>query len=358
MAKFDKQTNSYLPGVIYELRYYQDGVWTPFYVGETSDKKQRISSHQSMAKNATDDSQSVYKAAFAFNNANIIWDMVVVDNYGSEGPTDKEDEHIMSLLLQHIPLTNEKKGNAKWMERMQQEAREMKTLGMTSYRKFRKHKEKKSVEEKHNKWVEDHKREKHIKNIVKIWYKRGQDYDIKRRKADLKSKSLDELYTYRLGCILLYKEQRKKDADERIAIIKREKQKAELFAKMEEIRLQRLAEEEIANAKREAAEQKRLKELAAVRKVQQEQWEKQQTEAKRIEQERLAKERAEKAEKQRQLRLEQQQAMLEQMALREAEDNRLRGEIELVLSSIGMPSPYVGEKVDNTMFESLFEVKK
>ena len=143
MAKkiFDNDNNfvGFEPGVIYELRFTHQGVDIPFYVGETTDPERRKAEHIYGAKNADFLSESKYQfISTALTPHDIPWDLVVVAEYGSEGPEALEDEHMMALLVDGYPLTNEKKGNANWMLERQAVAEDMRERGIRSFTEYKK----------------------------------------------------------------------------------------------------------------------------------------------------------------------------------------------------------------------------
>lgn len=130
--------NTYEPGIIYELRCCLDNEWYPFYVGETYNQRQRIQQHQSAARSAQNHSTLVYRFIHDELDAHgIAWDLFPVAVYGSEGPTDQEDEHMMMLLRAGSRLMNEKKGNANWMINRIRQAEDMVKRGITSYKRYR-----------------------------------------------------------------------------------------------------------------------------------------------------------------------------------------------------------------------------
>jgi len=55
------EDGTYQPGIIYELRCNIDGVWHPFYVGETINKATRLGQHQVSANHSTEESTLVYR---------------------------------------------------------------------------------------------------------------------------------------------------------------------------------------------------------------------------------------------------------------------------------------------------------
>jgi hypothetical protein len=135
----------YQPGVIYDLGMIIDGQRIPFYVGETSNPTQRFKDHVRQGENATDDSTLVYQTIKKLNEDSIKWTMATLAKFGSEGPTDLEDEWIMKHLYDGRKLSNMKKGNANWLAEREAVAGDMKRRGVSSYRKY---KEVLSAEEK------------------------------------------------------------------------------------------------------------------------------------------------------------------------------------------------------------------
>lgn len=131
---------TFKPGIIYELRVHLDGVWAPFYVGETTRPRERRAEHNAGARNA--DERVVYDTIRVFNDNQIEWDLFQVDRYGAEGPTDMEDEHVMNCVLKNYWLANMQKGNSAWVEARKAEAEQMKITGYTSVREYRKAKAK------------------------------------------------------------------------------------------------------------------------------------------------------------------------------------------------------------------------
>jgi hypothetical protein len=156
MAKHNKTTGNYTPGIIYYLQYKQHDKWQPFYVGETIDVAARKKSHTSSSKT---DQRRVYE--FIRNTltpANIEWDLFPVDNYGSDGPRALEHEHIMALLYDNVQLKNMKKGSQNWMANQIKIADQMRQRGTRSYKKYQEllSEEKKADAQarKHAKWIE------------------------------------------------------------------------------------------------------------------------------------------------------------------------------------------------------------
>lgn len=139
----------YKSGIIYSLRFFAEGEWYPFYVGRTEDANRRFKEHKSAGKNANDESTHVYQ----FINKELMplgidFELNELEKYGSEGPTDLEDEHIVRLLVEGHQLKNMKKGDANWLAERQNAAIDMKKRGMTSFRKY---KERLSYEEQQRK---------------------------------------------------------------------------------------------------------------------------------------------------------------------------------------------------------------
>lgn len=142
MAKkiFDSAGNltGFEPGCIYELRFTHQGVDIPFYVGETTDPERRLAEHIYGARTATADSETKYQFIANSLDANgIPWTLVPVVNYGAEGPEALEDEHMMAVLVDGYPLTNEKKGNATWMTERLAVAEDMRERGIRSFREYK-----------------------------------------------------------------------------------------------------------------------------------------------------------------------------------------------------------------------------
>lgn len=149
---------SFEPGIIYELRCSINGQWHPFYVGETTNARQRLAQHRTAGANADDDSTLVYSFINEVLDANnIAWDLFEVECYGAEGPTDREDEHIMRLILDDVALKNMKKGNAQWMEQRLAEAADMRQRGIVSYRKYREvltlEEKERQADERRKRWI-------------------------------------------------------------------------------------------------------------------------------------------------------------------------------------------------------------
>lgn len=143
MAKkiFDdnNQLLGFEPGVIYELRFTHQGADIPFYVGETTDAERRLAEHIYGARNADSESETKYQFIARALDANAIpWRLVPVLEYGAEGPEALEDEHMMSLLVDGHKLTNERKGNARWMEERIAVAEDMRERGIRSFREYQK----------------------------------------------------------------------------------------------------------------------------------------------------------------------------------------------------------------------------
>lgn len=152
-------TDQFEPGIIYELQVKVDGAWYAFYVGETTNPDRRFAEHEWAAKNATEASTLVYRTiSQQFEPAGCAWRMMPVHEYGAEGPEDAEDEHIMMLLRQGTTLTNEKKGNAEWMQTRVREAADMVRRNITSYRKYRQVITQEQANAKHAEWLKENKR--------------------------------------------------------------------------------------------------------------------------------------------------------------------------------------------------------
>jgi hypothetical protein len=148
------------PGVIYELRCCIDEEWHPFYVGETSNPRFRLTQHRTAM--VTGDTL-VYKfIREVLLPADIEWGLFVVQEYPANSADDLEDEHIMKLLQQGILLKNMKKGSANWMQEMMDMANDMTKRNINSYREYRHIKEQETLdeltlkaEEKHKQWLHE-----------------------------------------------------------------------------------------------------------------------------------------------------------------------------------------------------------
>ena len=145
----------YAPGVIYDLGAIDNGNRIPFYVGETSNAEQRLTEHQRAGRAADQHSTVVYQTIKELDNAGIEWTMEVLAEYGSEGPTDLEDEWIMNHLVAGIKLANMKKGNANWMTESQTAAADMRNRNITSYRQYRKVITQEDLDKKHAEWLRE-----------------------------------------------------------------------------------------------------------------------------------------------------------------------------------------------------------
>lgn len=149
----------YEPGVIYDLGFIVDGKRTPFYVGETSNPEQRLKDHKRAGKNATNESTLVYQTINAFNKAGIEWTMEILAEFGSEGPTDLEDEWIMHHLYKGYKLCNMKKGNANWLSERENVASDMRRRGISSFRKYREvlsaEAKQAEADRKHARWMKE-----------------------------------------------------------------------------------------------------------------------------------------------------------------------------------------------------------
>lgn len=127
-------TDQFEPGVIYELRCQLGDHWHAFYVGETTNVQARKSQHTSASKSDTRLVYQFIRETLAPNN--IAWDLFPVEQYGAEGPTDLEHEHIMALLHDGVRLKNMKKGSDVWMQQQIAIAEDMRGRGIRSYRKY------------------------------------------------------------------------------------------------------------------------------------------------------------------------------------------------------------------------------
>lgn len=143
----------FIPGVIYELGITTNIEWIPFYVGEAIDFKKRLSGHRSSSKHG---GTYVYQYIRSLDSANIPWEIKQVDAYGEEGPLDKEHWHILKNLRNGIHLMNMKKGNQKWLTKIQNEVNEMQGLKINTWHEYKQHKKRLSDEEKearHQQWL-------------------------------------------------------------------------------------------------------------------------------------------------------------------------------------------------------------
>ncbi len=131
-----KQNNGiWKPGVIYELGVWDDLIWIPFYVGETTQADVRLAAHKTCARSGKE--LLVYDYIRTLTEQGIQTCMEIVDSYGTEGPLDLEDEHIMKLLLQDYKLQNMKKGSNAWMTNMIKIRDKMNEHNFKSLRKFK-----------------------------------------------------------------------------------------------------------------------------------------------------------------------------------------------------------------------------
>jgi hypothetical protein len=206
MAK-RKEDGTFVPGVIYELGPVGPN-WNPFYVGESHNPDCRINGHVSSTKHSQTD---VYKHTRQLDAAGVPWEMRKVDSYGTEGPTDKEHDHIIKNIKAGHKLKNMKKGNQQWMAEMESAAKEMTDLNMTSYSGYKAHK--KAIEdaerdrireEKHKRWAIEHeamRRKKLLKNASRIAKEMRED-EIARQKQNDKIQRAKQTTAYQVsvGC--------------------------------------------------------------------------------------------------------------------------------------------------------------
>lgn len=128
----------YEPGVIYRLCFLMDSELIPFYVGESIQPEIREAQHRRGGElNADSDERNVYAAIQQMNDSGTPWQMVIAERYGEDGPSDLEDEWVLKTLYDGYTLTNMKRGNANWLERMESDAKEMRKLGISSSREYR-----------------------------------------------------------------------------------------------------------------------------------------------------------------------------------------------------------------------------
>jgi hypothetical protein len=133
------EDGTFVPGVIYYLVKVINGIeQEPFYVGETTDPNRRLKEHKRNTTIANENSTLVYQyAKKELDDKGIEWTLRIAEEYGTEGPDDLEDEHIVALLIHNCKLKNMKKGNAAWLLERQYAANDMRKRGLTSYRKYR-----------------------------------------------------------------------------------------------------------------------------------------------------------------------------------------------------------------------------
>lgn len=124
------------PGFIYRLCFQHENTFIPFYVGETIHPETREAQHRRGGINDAD-GRLVYEAINQMNDAGVSWRMEIVGTYGSEGPGDAEDHWVLKTIYDGFALTNMKRGNARWMERMEAEANEMHELGIDDPKVYR-----------------------------------------------------------------------------------------------------------------------------------------------------------------------------------------------------------------------------
>jgi len=196
MAKIIRHENGefshYESGIIYDLGYIENGIRTPFYVGETSNPEKRLKDHQRAGKNADDESTRVYQTIHALNEAGIEWSMETLAKFGKEGPTDLEDEWIMRHLFDEHKLTNMKKGNARWLEERQEVAGDMRKRGISSYRKYRAVLTQEELDRKHAKWIQEQKeidqraatRKRIAEESARVQAEINRQYEIKKQKDE------------------------------------------------------------------------------------------------------------------------------------------------------------------------------
>lgn len=128
----------YEPGVIYRLYFIEGTERIPFYVGESIQPDVRLAQHKRGGElNADSEDRNVYAAIQQMNDAGVTWDMEIVEHYGEDGPSDLEDVWVLKTLYDQFTLTNMKRGNQQWLERMEADAQEMRKLGISSPREYR-----------------------------------------------------------------------------------------------------------------------------------------------------------------------------------------------------------------------------
>ena len=202
MAKLDPNTLKYIPGYIYELRCQINGEWHPFYVGETHNPDERIRGHRSSSLKDTRLVYNFIRQTLVPNQ--IEWDLFPVREYGEEGPTDLEDEHIMELLYDGVRLKNMKKGNANWLKEREAEAVEMRQVQIRSYRQYRQYKQARTLEEqqkiadeKQHRWMVE-KYARKIQSLEEEVY-HGKKYNTL---TDMRTWSMRRLHAKRLALLI------------------------------------------------------------------------------------------------------------------------------------------------------------
>ena len=160
-------TDQFEPGVIYELRCRLGDSWHPFYVGETTNADVRKKQHTSAGKSDTRWVYQFFRETLIANN--IEWNLFPVHEYGNEGPTDLEHEHIMCLLYDGVRLKNMKKGSDVWMQNQIEIATDMRKRGIRSYRKYREaldqDAQQRVADAQQARWLAQHQRSQLIQDI-------------------------------------------------------------------------------------------------------------------------------------------------------------------------------------------------
>ena len=189
-------TDQFEPGIIYELRCCIDNEWHAFYVGETINAASRKSQHSVAGKSNTRLVYQFIRESLEPNN--IAWDLFPVEQYGSEGPTDLEHEHIMGLLHDGVRLRNMKKGSDVWMQNQIAIATDMHTRGIRSYRKYQHtlslEAQERTAAAKQVKWMADQYRSQIIQDIEQQrMIKNAQVEEIKKYKIEREAKKAVDL---------------------------------------------------------------------------------------------------------------------------------------------------------------------
>lgn len=231
MAKSNKTTGEYAPGIIYELRCKIDDIWHPFYVGETTDAEQRKKSH---AGSSRADTRLVYQfIRETLTPNNIEWDLFPVEHYGTEGPTDLEHEHIMQLLYDGVRLKNMKKGSDVWMQKQLVIAEDMRTRGIRSYRKYREVVDQETqarvAQARQAQWLAEEQRSQIIRDIEqKRTQINAQEQQAKKIKHERDAKKALELGEIRAQQQAAWEAQRAREAE--AADLERARQRKETLA--------------------------------------------------------------------------------------------------------------------------------
>lgn len=240
-----KNTDQYEPGIIYELRCCIGDEWHAFYVGETTNAEQRKKSH---ARSGKSDQRLVYQFIRETLTPNgIEWNLFPVNEYGSEGPTDLEHEHIMSLLYDGVRLKNMKKGSEVWMQKQIEIASDMRNRNIRSYRKYREilnqEAQQRIADTRQEQWKKDQYRSELVKKVEqKRMEINAKEAEIKQIKMERELARAAEIRAHRANQQAAWEAEKAKQLEE--ADRKRARQRKESLA-------QRIAD--AAEAERQAA---------------------------------------------------------------------------------------------------------